>query len=224
MSIAPLPTPRPDRLASNTGVRPRILPTQRHLAGRRLVVLWTKRLLPLVALLLLASVAMWPEIVRELDFTRNALRHSGLMGQWEAGKLLDVRYHGIDERNRPYTVTADQALQSGPERINLVNPKGDLVSENGSWTYVESKKGVYIQHAGLLDLSQDVVLYRDNGVTLNTQSTSMDLKQGAATSNERTHAEGPFGTLDAQGFTLVDKGDVIQFAGKSRLLLNGTHQ
>ena len=34
----------------------------------------------------------------------------------------------------------------------------------------------------------------------------MNLKQGAATSNDYTHAEGPFGTLDAEGFTLVDKG------------------
>ncbi len=72
-----------------------------------------------------------------------------------------------------------------------------------------------MQHAGLLDLSGDVALYRDNGVTLRTQSAAMDLKAGAAAGNEATHAEGPFGTLDSQGFALVDKGDVIQFDGKS---------
>jgi hypothetical protein len=36
-----------------------------------------------------------------------------------------------------------------------------------------------------------------------------------------THAEGPFGTLDAQGFTATDGGTVIHFAGPGRLLLNG---
>jgi hypothetical protein len=36
-----------------------------------------------------------------------------------------------------------------------------------------------------------------------------------------THAEGPFGVLDAQGFTLVDKGAAIQFHGPAKLTLNG---
>ena len=27
-------------------------------------------------------------------------------GSLQAGKLLQVRYHGVDARNRPYTVTA----------------------------------------------------------------------------------------------------------------------
>ena len=52
-----------------------------------------------------------------------------------------------------------------------------------------------------------MVLYRDDGTTLYTQSTSMDLKTGAAAGSQPVHAEGPFGTLDAQGFALVDKGD-----------------
>jgi lipopolysaccharide export system protein LptC len=108
--------------------------------------------------------------------------------------------------------------------VNLVEPKGDMTSENGSWTYVESRKGVYIQHSALLDLSDHVVIFRDSGITLRTQSASMDLKAGAAAGDEPTHAEGPFGTLDAQGFALVDKGAVIQFQGKSRLVLNGGHQ
>ncbi len=49
-------------------------------------------------------------------------------------------------------------------------------------------------------------MFRDNGITLRTQSAAMDLKTGAAAGNEPTHAEGPFGTLDSRGFALVDKG------------------
>jgi lipopolysaccharide export system protein LptC len=49
---------------------------------------------------------------------------------------------------------------------------------------------------------------------------SMDLKSGAAASSQPVHAEGPFGTLDAQGFALVDKGAVVQFTGPARLVLN----
>jgi len=66
-----------------------------------------------------------------------------------------------------------------------------------------------------------VTLYRDDGTTVTTDSASLDLKNGAAASSEPTHAEGPFGTLDAQGFTLTDKGTAIQFTGPARLVLNG---
>lgn len=222
MTVAPLPRERSDRLGATTA-RARPMPTRRDLVGRRRTVLWSKRLLPVLALLLLGSVAMWPEIAPLIDGSRISLRRGGLSADVQAGKLLNVRYHGIDVRSRPYTVTAEQAVQVGPERVNLVQPKGDVVSENGSWTYTESRDGVYIQHAGLLDMSGDVALYRDNGVVLHTQSVAMDLKAGAASGDQATHAEGPFGMLDSQGFALVDKGNVIQFDGKSRLVLNGAH-
>ncbi|WP_158742358.1 LPS export ABC transporter periplasmic protein LptC [Acidisphaera sp. L21] len=223
MTVAPLPRRGPDRLEA-TAPRIRAAPTERQLVGNRRTIIWAKRLLPVAAVLLLGSIAAWPELARQFDSARISIHKGGLSADMQAGKLLNVRYHGVDLRNRPYTVTADQALQAGTERINLVAPKGDVVSENGSWTYAQSENGVYIQHAGLMDMSGNVTLYRDSGVTMQTQSVAMDLKAGVASSSVPTHAEGPFGTLDAQGgFTLVDKGNIIQFDGKSRLLLNGSH-
>ena len=40
------------------------------------------------------------------------------------------------------------------------------------------------------------------------------------TSADRVHAEGPFGSLDAQGFAVTDHGAVVQFTGPGRLVLN----
>ena len=85
----------------------------------------------------------------------------------------------------------------------------------------QSRTGVYAPHDGQLDLTGDVLLYRDDGMTLTTDTATIDLKAGAATGAERVHAEGPFGTLDAQGFALTDRGGVIQFTGPGRLVLNG---
>ncbi len=222
MTVAPLPR-RTDRLTTEPS-RPRPkLPTGKR-AGRRRRVTLTKLMLPVFAVVLLASLVLWPQIAAQINNARISYRRGGLSGEFQAGKLRDVRYRGMDARGRPYTITSDAAVQDGPERLNLVNPKGDIQNENGSWTLVESKDGVYIQHAGLLDLSGDVVVYRDDGITVRTQSAAMDLKAGAAAGNQATHVEGPFGTLDAQGFALVDKGAVVQFQGKSRLLLNGSHR
>jgi lipopolysaccharide export system protein LptC len=135
--------------------------------------------------------------------------------------MLRPRYRGVDERQRPYTVSADTAHRAGPERINLVAPVGDLTLENGTWLLLRAKTGVFIQHANELDLAKAVTLYRQDGTIMRSATATMNLKLGAATSNDYTHAEGPFGTLDAEGFTLVDKGSVIQFHGPAKLVLNG---
>jgi lipopolysaccharide export system protein LptC len=73
----------------------------------------------------------------------------------------------------------------------------------------------------LLDLSHDVVMYRDDGTTMTTASATVAMKDGAASSHMPTHVEGPFGTLDATGFMTLDKGAAIQFWGPVRVELNG---
>jgi lipopolysaccharide export system protein LptC len=86
---------------------------------------------------------------------------------------------------------------------------------------VQAARGVYMQGSNQLDLSGDVTLYRDDGTTLTTDAVTVDLGAGAASSAAKVHVEGPFGTLDAQGFTVLDRGTAVQFSGPGRLVLNG---
>jgi lipopolysaccharide export system protein LptC len=190
-----------------------------ELARRRHMILLAKWLLPAAALVLLCTLAMWPEVERIETGVRTAAAHLG--ADVTAARVTEAQYHSVDDRGRPYTLTASIAQQDGPERINLTTPKGDITLENGTWMMVKSKQGVFIQHSNLLDLSHDVTLYRDDGTTLLTASASLDLTRGAAAGAEPVHAEGPFGTLDAQGFTATDKGTSIEFAGPAKLVLNG---
>jgi len=185
---------------------------------RRWSVGVAKRLLPLGALALLSLIALWPELSSETDHARMTYRRDA--GLPQTGQITEATYHGVDARNRPYTLTATTAHQVSPERVNLTDPKGDMTLESGNWLMVQAKQGVYLQHTGNLDMSGDVHLYRDDGTTMITESAAVDMKAGAAAGAEMTHAEGPFGTLDAQGFALTDKGAVIQFSGPGRLVLN----
>lgn len=221
MTLARLPTvpgagPRRPR---TLGAANRPPPTAAAIARRRWVVGLAKGLLPLLAVALLATVALWPEFHRDVGQGRVAYRRGTLVP--ESGQLTDARYHGVDDHGRPYTITASVARQSSPERIDLTTPVGDVVQENGTWLTIKARQGVYLQHAQQLDLSGEVILYRDDGTTLATDSAAIDLKAGAAAGAAMTHVEGPFGTLDAQGFTATDGGTVIRFAGPGRLLLNG---
>lgn len=189
------------------------------MARRRLMIRVIKWLLPAVALALLSSLALWPELNHATDAARLAFGQvTGNIGQ---ARLIDARYHALDDRGRPYTVTAAVAQQDGPNRIDLTKPKGDITLTNGTWLMLQAKQGVYLHHSQQLDLSHGVTLYRDDGTTLRTASASVDLQHGAAAGADAVHAEGPFGTLDAQGFTVMDKGAVIQFTGPARVVLNG---
>jgi lipopolysaccharide export system protein LptC len=194
-------------------------PHAAYLARRRGRVTLAKFVLPAVALLLLCTVALWPEVERIEGGARKAVSH--LAGDVTAARVSDAKYHSVDQNGRPYTLTATIAQQDGPERINLTAPKGDITLQNGTWLMVKAKQGVFMQHSNLLDLSHEVTLYRDDGTTLVTASASLDMTRGAAAGAEPVHAEGPFGVLDAQGFTATDKGTSIEFTGPAKLVLSG---
>jgi lipopolysaccharide export system protein LptC len=177
-----------------------------------------KRLLPLLALALLSSVALWPEFAGDKDNARLTYRRGVALPQ--SGEMKTATYHGVDDRGQPYTMTASSARQVNDERIDFTDPQGDVTLESGNWLMVRARNGVYLQRAGNLDLSGDVQVYRDDGTTLTTSTAALELKAGAAASSDMTHAEGPFGALDAQGFAVTDRGAVVRFFGPGHLVLN----
>jgi lipopolysaccharide export system protein LptC len=226
MSVEPMQATRAGRrpgqqLIAATAARIRALPDSRGLARRRIVITLIKLMLPAGALLLLASLALWPEISRLTDNAR--VSYQRISRDAGGTTLTNARYRSVDDHGRPYTVTAATARQVDDNRINLTTLKGDITLTDGTWLMVRSDHGVYLQHGDQLDLAGNVVLYRDDGTTVTTATASVDLKNGAAAGAEPTHAEGPFGTLDAQGgFTVTDKGAAIQFTGPAHLVLNGS--
>jgi lipopolysaccharide export system protein LptC len=212
-------TARQPRLEGGRKNGPKPLPSMASVARRRRMVGLAKRVLPMFALALLASLALWPELTREVDRARMSYQPGMLTGQ--GGQAKNARYNGVDDQGQPYTLTAATATQSGPDRFDMTSPVGDLTMHSGGWLSVKGHNGVYMQTAGQLDLSGDVTLYRDDGTTLLTDAATVDVHAGVVTSADLTHMEGPFGTLDAQGFILTDRGQMIRFFGPGRLVLNG---
>jgi lipopolysaccharide export system protein LptC len=218
LSAAPQHTTPSRRLVGSRDGRRSRIPSASEMARRRWILLGTKLLLPLCALGLLSTIALWPEIDHQQDEERVTLR-SLTNHAIDGATLTNARYRGIDEHNRPYTFTAVSATQVTPERIDLKSPKGDITLENGVWVYAEARYGILIQHMNQLDLWQDVLLYRDDGMTARTQTATLDLKAGAATGADPVHVEGPIGSLDAIGFATMDKGHSMQF-GPGNAVLN----
>jgi lipopolysaccharide export system protein LptC len=204
-------------LASGLGLAPR--PSARAGAGRRLVVAVLKRALPAAAILLLAAVALWPQIrgledQRRLTFRRDAEAPADTL------RMQQARFQGVDELGRPYTITARAAQQAGNgDAVLLDEPNADMTLQDGAWVFLQANQGTFRRTAQTLDLAGQVVLNHDAGYELRTERASIDLTARGATGDARVEAQGPFGTLEGSGFIATDGGKVIIVTGPATLVL-----
>ncbi len=179
-----------------------------------------KIVLPSVAAVLVALVVAWPQFqdVREgfrIEIAKLQMPFSG--GQ----HLANARFTGVDKRNRPYTVTADSAVQTDerPGVVDLAHPKADITLSNGAWVAASASQGTYTKRDELLRLNGQVDLFHDTGFEMHTPSALVDLKNGTAAGDQPVQGHGPSGALNSAGFRIYDGGKRILFTGKARLIL-----
>jgi lipopolysaccharide export system protein LptC len=179
-----------------------------------------KRLLPLIAVGLLALVAVWPR----LDLN---LGHLGALPRVDPRlahdlRMLHARYTGVDRDNRPFILTADAAEQmSGDinDLVGLEGPKADFTSTGGGWVEVSAYTGTYEPQSQILNLFGNVALYADRGDEFHTDSARVDLVHNTAESNDHVTGQGPFGHVTAQGLRVLDRGATVIFTGHADLVL-----
>jgi lipopolysaccharide export system protein LptC len=186
---------------------------------------WMKVLLPAVAAALVLLVFAWPQFsFRESRFRLGMARLS--LDQADSLTMLNARYDGVDENSQPFSVTADMATQSrqDDELVHLELPKADMTLDDGAWLALTARTGAYQRTAEVLDLVGSVSLFHDKGVEMRTESARIDLQAGTAEGQQPVEGQSVFGTIDAEGFRVQDRGQTIIFTGKSRLVLQAGAQ
>ncbi len=179
-----------------------------------------KVLLPAVAVALILLVVVWPEISRDSGEFRVRVSDISLE-QADSLTMLNARFEGVDDKERPFTLTADEATQT-TDNENLVRlelPKGDITLEDGTWMAMTAREGQYRRDTQMLDLNGEVTLFHDRGFELRTEAAQVDLEAGVARGSEDVEGQGPFGNLEAEGFEVLDRGARVLFTGKSRAVL-----
>ena len=178
-------------------------------------------LLPLLAAGLVVLLAVWSQL--SLDTSRFHLDATELApDQLESLKMVNARFDGIDEKNRPYSVTAEQVVQDreDSDKVALEHPKADMTLESGAWIALTAESGNYSRKAEILDLAGGVSLYHDRGFEMHTERARLDLGAGTASGDAPVAGQGPTGELQADGFKVSDGGKRIVFGGNARLLIN----
>jgi lipopolysaccharide export system protein LptC len=194
-------------------------------ATRRMMVRALKRVLPATAIVLLTAIALWPQWQGADEARRFTFRLGG-NPLTEPMRMREARFRGIDEQGRPYTVTASEAMQLGntDDTIDLTDPKGDITLQDGTWMLLQADHGLYYRQPGLLELDGNVVLNHDAGYEVRTERASIDLRGKTARGDRPVEGQGPFGTIEGQGFEAEEAGKVIIVTGPATLVIQGTRQ
>lgn len=193
-----------------------------RLSGRNaysLFITCMKLLLPAVAVGLVILVIIWPQLSPIDDRFRIDVEDLSIE-QAESLSMLNARFEGRDEKNQPYSLTADVATQLPGEKeiIDFDLPKGDIMMSDGIWLAVTAKAGRFYRATEILQLTGEVTLFHDQGYEIRTEFAEVNLQSGVAEGSEPIEGQGPGGFLAAEGFRILDRGARVFFTGHSSLI------
>lgn len=133
--------------------------------------------------------------------------------------MTNARFSGRDNRNRSFTVTADEARQKSTDSaiIHLKHPKADLDLTDGRLVAIHADSGIFVRSDQLLNLAGEVTLSDNKGFEFHTDSASIDLGRNTASGDAPVAGRGPSGDITSEGFRVLDDGDRVLFTGKTSL-------
>jgi lipopolysaccharide export system protein LptC len=195
----------------------RNLPGNRY--SRRVAMM--RLALPAAGIFLLLLVAVWPRVAPLFDRFRFAAID---LHEARELRMMNPRYAGSDRSGHPFIITAaiGRQVPGRDDVMALDQPRADLKSHNGANVVVTADSGVYQSNTQFLDLLGHVTLTHENGTQIITASARLDAANNAAEGHDPVEGHGPSGDLKAEGFQIIDKGDIVIFMGNSNLLLRGS--
>ena len=99
--------------------------------------------------------------------------------------------------------------------ISLKKPLADIVMSSGAYVALMANDGLLDRDADIITLNGDVTLFHDNGLSFQTDSATINLKDKTAEGSDVVEGQNGDGELISQGFRVRDDGDTIEFTGKA---------
>ncbi len=176
--------------------------------------------LPVIAIVMIVIIGTWDDAGR----SAKPLNKADVLPQSEniQNELLKPVFNSVDDKNQPYTVTADRAVQSksNPDIMELENPVASLTQNDSTKLDGRAKQGLYEQKAQKLNLKGDVVLSHSNGYSLSSQELRIDIAAQKAYSGQDVMVSGVGGTLESKGLEGDFEAGILTFTGPARVVIH----
>ncbi len=179
------------------------------LSRRRRFVRFMKFILPALALAILTTVFVWPQV------SKRGIPIGIMSVESENAALVmnNPRYRGSDADGQPYVVTADRAIQDPQDdkQVTLDRVQADFSMNDGQWWSLTSDTGVYNGNSQLLHLFGNIAVFGDKGYEMHGHSAEVDMKTKIISSDDKVWGQTTMGTINANGLRVYDKGRVVVF-------------
>jgi len=206
---------REDELAEFFASRPEV--SNRGFAAK---VRLTKAVLPLVALVLLAAVVVWPLLSRQESSV--TLSYSALEQSGDEIRMVEPHYLGTDNKDRPFMIAASAAVQQGvnAKEVVLDEVRASLRLNGGDDVTAAATRGVYMPDEERLELSDGIHLEAGGGYSFDGDSLSLEINEGRVKGAGGVNGKAPFGVFEANEFSADIAGRSLALDGKVRVRLD----
>lgn len=178
-------------------------------------------LLPLLAIVLAASIVVWPHIARWLEGDKlpNLAQQLTKQPAYQ-NTASDVTYTGVDKKNRPFVLDSPQAIEFAEDQMEVNQPNLTLDLDNDKKASLKSNKGYVDKQKKIVHLVGDVTLTHTDGYEFKTSEAWIDMGTYSAYSDKPVTGNGPTGKIQAsKGFRIKKDQKTLEFFGRPELIL-----
>lgn len=203
----------------NASATKRKLPAEPASKHTRWVML-AKLALPGIAGILAVTLLLFPSLKKDvkefgIDFTIGK-------GDIEKLNIEKTTIYMTDEKNKINNFTANQIreTEAGSQIFTLSSPEAIMPLNNDEWINIKSPEGSFSQKDSLLHLQNNVEIFYNRGMTIQTTEAFFDFKKSFGYSHRPVTGSGFVGDISAEGFTFSGQDNVLTFLGKTSITIN----
>ncbi|PIR37815.1 MAG: hypothetical protein COV35_07760 [Alphaproteobacteria bacterium CG11_big_fil_rev_8_21_14_0_20_39_49] len=187
--------------------------------GYTRVVFATKFILSAIALILMFTLILQPLLNPAHDNYRITFSNIEAGSEGKPPKMINPRFQGVDKDNQTYNISAKTATKIKDEVLILDTINASVELRDGRWVLLNANKGVLKHKEELLELSDSVYLFTNDGYEFYLSNIFIDMDKHMAYSDSKVTGKGPAGTIEANSVRLYDKGQRVVFDGNVKLVL-----
>lgn len=179
-----------------------------------------KRCLPIFAFLLASTMLAWPAFVEDKEKFSVAVPSLNVK-QGGGVDMEDVKFFSKDKRNNPLNVVAEtvQEIDSEKKILKLNNPKATYKTSDGMVLTSLTPYALAFQSEKYLYFEDEIHTTTDTGYLALSTKAIYDYDKNTISSEEDIFIKGPAGMLKAKGVFISNKGEKIDFKGRTKTLL-----
>jgi len=185
-------------------------------------VVFSKMFLAILSLVMIVTIIVLPVLNADEEGLRIAF--STIKEKTDSLPVMTKpTFQGVDEKNQPYLITADSAIQHDENTIVVNRVQADLLTENETWLSVQADSGTINTLSKTLNLNGHVKLFQDQGYEFSTDSVEVDMNTRVANGTKPISGFGPAGQIQGGAFSWDHTRRVLTFTNgvKLRIRNNG---